>query len=243
MVLCLVIGWTVPLSQPLQPLSVISALCNSSESLVSQHYTRLLQHSFQHIPLLWRNGFCTWLAPTLCLTSCYRPGVCICTKCQYLHNAALKIQGSRVVAAFIYILLLSYTTIDLKLKKNTKTIVFALYLRWLLIIRWFLGLNTFLSKQNGPPYRVCPLWRHILRFRWIRHPGGTVVGGGWCRDKVFWVTRPGGWDGVDSCYWVSYTEEKERLTFAEQRHIMGFFCDVIFSYAYLSSWTQAALQW
>ena len=117
--------------------------------------------SYWHLTLLWSNGAFLSLAPTLCLTSCYRPGVSIydgrvalsqilwgvsnCTKCQFLHNVALKIQGSRVVAA-LYILLLSYTTIDLKFKKNTKTIVFALYLRWFLIIRWFLGLWDF-SEQ------------------------------------------------------------------------------------------------
>lgn len=67
-------------------------------------------------------------------------------------------------------------------------------------------LNTF--EKNSLSYRVCPLWWQFVGFRWKGHPRGTVVGGGWRGDKVFRVAGPGGWDGVDSCYWVSCMEKR-----------------------------------
>lgn len=39
-----------------------------------------------------------------------------------------------------------------------------------------------------------------------------MVGGGWCVDKILWVVRPGGWDGVDGCYWVSWWTDTQTVS-------------------------------
>lgn len=35
-----------------------------------------------------------------------------------------------------------------------------------------------------------------------------MVGSGRCGQKVVCIARPGGWDGVDSRYWISYIKQK-----------------------------------
>lgn len=79
-------------------------------------------------------------------------------------------------------------------------------LKWCFSTRFVNGLNSQVGNIGGS-YRVCPLWRNIFRFWWIRHPRGTVVGRGRRGDKILWVASPGGWDRVDSCYWVSCGKE------------------------------------
>lgn len=91
-----------------------------------------------------------------------------------------------------------------------------------LSVRWSLKCNNILimfstkfvcghnsqARSIGGAYRVCPLWCNILRFWWIRHPRGTVIGCGRCGDKIIWVDSLGGWDGIHSCYWVSCGKER-----------------------------------
>lgn len=69
-----------------------------------------------------------------------------------------------------------------------------------------------------------------------------MIGGGRRGDKVLRVAGPGGWDGVDSCYWVSYQQEQINMTnqrISESSNRM--YWVKLSPLAHLSSWTEAAL--
>lgn len=87
--------------------SLVSALCNFSESLGSQ--TCLLQPpSLQHITLLLRREFYLSLTPILCLTNSYRPEICI-----YVSSVTLRNCGGILTKCY-FILFQFLNTIALK---------------------------------------------------------------------------------------------------------------------------------